>query len=1045
MLAATRRRAFAILCTLATAVLSGTCLVEACESPQDPQGPPPIDYQKHIEPIVSQFCFGCHGDKKQKGDVQLNTLDPQMIARADAEGWHAALDMINSGEMPPEDEDQMSDTQRRLVVRWLRESLKAAAVRQKGERRSVLRRLTREQYTNSLQDLLGVSIDFQQTLPQDGLAKNGFSNNGEVLQASPLHLDNYQTIARQGLRQAIAREKPAVTHYRVTFGKGLGKGKVAGKTGGYQSVPLSPDDFTVQILVDGKVVDAGTAEQLEQQKRIQKKISVGLRGSGQDRFRAVDEGMILLSALPHREKVPQSWQGPSPNLKLEMQRVWPEHGDFVMRVQASRGYVPPLRKQILVKLDEPKPVTELQPDGSPTFPSLAVGKPIVLLANKSDQRKNLRQDGDFLVPVDVPKNSKARLRFDLPADGFYQIDLVHPAVGPDAMPSVRLKCAGHRIDERPELTEQQLQQKRCVTALGAVGMRKGRHHLELGGPFFVGFSHAVITPMAPDHPLVQRLTQQREQQQAAAANLTPSIRALIGTRTDDGMDYTTFGESQPVHAKLGKPETYEFFGRLENLPIPRPESGDNEILSGFLLLGVWNDHLVKSAKETGPPLLVEAIEFEAPYLPQWPPKSHTDIFVESPSRSADEAYTRTVLEQFLARAFRRPADANDVDRYLKFWQQIRGDYETYEDSITEVLVAILCSPRFLYLCEPLDELGQDGALADWMLANRLSYFLWNSPPDAQLQQLVAEGRLRSNLLDQADRMLDDTRSNRFVRRFSYEWLRMDRHANMTINVDQHRDYTRFVKRDMAEETYAFVQEMFDEDLPVTSLVDADFAMLNQNLAEFYGIDGVHGAEFRRVAISTDHPERRAGLLSHGAFHVGHSDGTEPHPIKRAVWLKARLLGDEPPPPPPNVPDLDPGTPGFDKMTLKQQIESHRDKASCRDCHAGLDPYGFVFERMNAVGRFQPERKGHLIDATSTLPDGTDIDGLPDLQRWLADSQRDVLARALLEHLFSYALGREVHYADDEELAALTREVRVAGYRTRAFVRSIVASRAFQSR
>ena len=624
------------------------------------------------------------------------------------------------------------------------------------------------------------------------------------------------------------------------------------------------------------------------------------------------------------------------------------------------------------------------------------------------------------------------------------VALISP-VNPNAMPSVRLRAAGHHLDQRLELTPEQLAQPRLTAPLGVVGMRKGRHHVEVGGKFFVGFSHVVVTPLGADHPLVQRLTQQGQAQEDAIAHLTPSIRALIGTRTDDGMDYTTFGDAQDVTAPRGAPETYEFFGRLENLPIPEPESGDKEILSGFLLLGVWNDHLVKSAKETGPPLLVESIEFEAPYLPQWPPKSHTDIFFDAESRSDDEAYTREVLDRFVSRAFRRPATDEEVERYLGFWKSIRGDYAVYEDSVTEVLVAVLCSPEFLYLCEPEDELGEDGALPDWMLANRLSYFLWNSPPDAELRRAVTEGRLRDELLAQTDRMLDDPKTNRFLRSFTYEWLRMDRHDGMTINVDRHPDYTRFVKRDMKEETFTFVEAVFREDLPLPTLFDADFAMLNQNLAEFYGLEGVYGAHFRKVPVPASMPERRCGLLSQGSFHVGHSDGNEPHPIKRAVWLKARLLGDEPPPPPPNVPDLDPDTPGFDKMTLKQKIESHRDKDSCRDCHAGIDPYGFVFERMSAVGRLEPRRKGVEVDATTVLPDGAAVDGIVGIRDYLVADAKDDFARSVVEHLFSYALGREVGFADDEELDRLLEQVKASGYRAQAAVRSIVTSPSFLSK
>jgi len=1029
------------------AAVSTTLAAIATSSPYwqqaGPQDPVPVDYHKEIQPLLAKYCFDCHGDEDAEGDMQLAALDPSMQARADAEGWHAALDVINAGDMPPEDEDQFSPAERRKVVAWMTGALKQAADRLKGERAVVLRRLTREQYTNSLQDLLGVQIDFAQTLPEDGKAKNGFSNNGEVLQASQLHLDNYQKIARMGLEQAICLEKPAVAHYRVTFGKDRGKGEVAGRTGGYQSVPLNPDDFTVEVLRDGQV-EAGSAEEAKRRRdQIQKKISVGLRGSGQDRFRAVDEGMILLSALPHKEKVPQAWQGPSPNLKLEMQRVWPEQGDFVMRVKASRGYLPALRKQLLVKLDDPAPAARWEKNGLVTNDDA-----LRIAAKDTDQHKNLIADGDVLRPKEVPNESKARVRLDLPRDGFYQIDLVHPPVAPEAMPSVRLRAAGHHLDQRPELTPEQLQKPRVTTGLGIVGLRKGRHHVEVGGKFFVGFSHVVVTPLDAEHPQVQRLSQQGKAQEEAVADLVPSIRALIGTRTDDGMDYTTFGDAQEVHAPLGEAVTHEFFGRLENLPIPEPDSGDKEVLSGFLLLGVWNDHLVKSAKETGPPLMIESIEFEAPYLPVWPPASHTAIFSEPPppAEGADaNEYARGVLQRFVARAFRRDAKEDEVERYLSFWQQIRATHGSVQASLKEVLVAILCSPEFLFLCEPDDELGDAGALPDWMLANRLSYFLWNGPPDEALRASAAQGALRDEIVAHTERMLDDPRAHRSLRRFVYEWLRMDRLDGMTINVDKHPDYTRFVKRDMREETFAFFEAVFAEDLPLSTLVAADFAMLNQNLAEFYGVKGVYGPQFRKVTVPPSMPERQWGILSHGSFHVGHSDGNEPHPIKRAVWLKARILGDEPPPPPPNVPDLDPQTPGFAKMTLKQKIESHRDKDSCRDCHAGIDPYGFVFERMSAVGRLQPRRKGALIDATSTLPDGTEVDGLAGIGAYLSSTAMETFARSFVEHLFCYALGREAGFTDEEELDQLLQQVKRGGYHARDAIRSIVTSASFLSK
>ena len=1004
------------------------------------QGAHEIDYAKQIKPLLTRYCFRCHGAKRQRGDIRLDGLDPDMVKGPDAEGWHAALDMINGGEMPPSKAKQMKDEERRLVVRWLTESLEAAKAAHKGKSKTVLRRLNRAQYSNALQDLLGVRIDYGRILPADGKSEMGFTNNGEVLQASTLHLDYYQQIARSALAQAVFAKRPPKVHYRVTFGAGIGKGLVAGRTGGYQSVPLATQDFRLELLgEDGKPrAPKDNAEKVELDK-LKRRISIGLRGSSSDRFRVVEQGMLLFSALPHREKVPKSWQGPSPNVKLEMQRCFPEKGDFVTRVRASRGFLPPTQKELLVSLEDADAQIALTKDRTLVVPRGA----IVLTAKNSKQRRNLRLDGDALVAIDVPKPSNARFDFAVPEDGFYQVDLVHPAIAPDVMPSVRLHVRNMKLDMRPVLDAEQLKRKRAVTTLGAAGLRRGRHNLRLGGPFFTGFSHVVITKLDESHPLVRRLTQKVEDLNRALLGKTPAIRTFVGTRTDDGMDYKTFGKPVEVTAPLGQAKTYAFRGRLEDLPIPEPESGDTEPLSGFMLLGLWNDHLVKSAKNPGPPLLVEAIEFEAPFFDAWPPKSHSTIFFDSPKRGDEAAYTREVLARFLPRAFRRPLEDGELDRYLRFWKSGRKDFASYEESVTEVLVAALCSPNFLYMAEPSGAASASGAnrLDDFSLANRLAFFLWNSPPDEELLALAATGMLRAQLEKQVDRMIDDERAWRFVRAFGYEWLRLDRHESMTINPDRYPKYTRFVKRDMAEETCRYLHEVMRADLPIWDLIDSDWTILNQNLAEFYGIDGVEGIHFRKVRV----PRERGGLLAQGSFLAGHSDGSQPHPIKRAVWLKEKILGDPPPPPPPNVPDLDPETPGFEKLTLKQQLEAHRDKASCRDCHASIDPYGVVFERYSAAGLKETKRRNLEIDVKSKLPDGSEINGVAELKAWILTRQRKAFANSLISHLFAYALGRDVHFADDEELAKLHAKVQGQGNRMRAVLKAVATSDSFTQR
>jgi mono/diheme cytochrome c family protein len=1172
------------------AISGGVC---AQNEAQPGDGTAKIDFKSQIQPILQRYCFKCHGEKRQKGDLRLDTLDPRMTTPEAVETWTLAQELVNDGEMPPGRSKKPTKAERDLLVAWV-----SGALTEAGQSRSTatIRRLTRRQYTSALNDLLGIEMDFGRRLPPDGKSEMGFSNDGEVLRTSALHLESFQEIAREAITKAIGSEAPPkVTHYRIRFGEGVGKGQVAGKTGGYQSVPLDRDDFVVEILDAEGQPRQGEGEEKRALDAIRKKISVGFRGSSLDRFATVKEGVILYGALPHVEVAPGSWQGPSPNMKLEMQRVFPREGDFVMRVRASRGYLVKGRRKLLVPADDAgsrvglkeadaaadqKARARLEPtrlgawqvagpiferkgetardrryldrsrltfdrpfaegkgiwrpageiDGkiqkyesrigavflgrvieapSPRILDLAIGSDdavwvwlngeeilgadlrrgvaadqnflalplragrndllikvvnfgggfgsyvrdvhdgtlraaapyvleleegaVAIAAERSLATKNLRAEGAALVPKKVPELSRAQLGLELEG-GYWQFDVVHPVASPEAMASVRMEIGKLRLDLRPQMEGPGEVAGFRVTPIGVALLEAGRHQISLGGSFFAGFGHLVASPLPAGHPLVERLEAQAEAQDALQ---TPELRAFIGTRTDDGMDYATFDQPRPVLAPLGESEVYQFRGRLEDLPIPEPESGDTEILSGICVLGVWNHHLVKSKGDPGPPLLIESIEFEAPYLQEWPPASYRQIFFASPNREDEEVYAREVFESFLTRAWRRPLREGEVDRFLDFWRRDRADFSRFEESVKEGLIAALCSPSFLFRVEADAPRDAEGRIDEVTLAERLAFFLWNSPPDARLRDLAARGELRASLDTELDRMLEDAKVRRFVRTFAEEWLRLDRLRDMTIDAGLFPKFTRFVKRDMEEETHAFIEHLIRQDESLLNLIDSDFALLNQNLAEFYGVEGVRGSAFR--AVKLPRAQGRGGLISQGAFLAGHSDGAEPHPIKRAVWVKEKLLGRAPLPPPPNVPELDPDVPGFENMTLKEKIVLHRSRPACASCHASFDAYGIALEHYNAVGLLEVERKGRPIDAKVELPDGAEVDGAAGLKRHLLENARDEFTASLIKHLFAYALGREVHPEDGPELAAILEQVREQDYAMRSLLKALAMS------
>lgn len=1023
-------------------------------------------YLEKVRPILEQNCFACHGADTQKAGVQLDILDPDFINGHDAPRWHAALDMINSGEMPPKKKAPLSAEDRRLLVDWMTQGIDIAKQNKKGKSETSLRRLSKNQYKYSLQDLLNVNVEFDKDLPDDPLSELGFSNNGELLQSSVLHLQTFEKTAREALNKAIApAEKPAIHHYRVSFGKNIGVGQKHTKSAGYLDVTIPVDDFKVEMFDrDGN----GTPLQGEQAAEILKYFSVSLRGSSRNDFVVEDDGLVLFSAKPHLEAAiagrPGAWNAPSPNLSVQIKDQYPMQGDFALRVKA----------QPVLDMSKAKP-TVIAWSGTPQVQLNSQGEPLkgpdkttVVKAVKANKKVGLKfsdEKKSALIPDGKAQNEATFfVHSHKQRAQFYQLDLVHNAGQSGKNYPIEVKVGSLKKIKAQLNTQAVRQNGRQVTSLGMLYLHQGRQTVTFtANKDFPGLSHLVLTPLTQEQVIANNLrpdvlTKPISQQRK------PALIPYMGTRTDDGVDYKHFAPATVLNPSQTESEIYTFIGRMENMPIPMHGTVGDRITSSSLKVGVWNQDLVKNAQQAGSAIKVEYIEFEAPYYPQWPMPSHQQIFSQKKAGESQAEYAKRVIHQFAERAFRRPLEDEETERFYQLWQLNKNQFPRFEDSIKDALVAILCSPRFLYMAEPAEQIAKHTPPAwlqklqsilginlahastdrplvdDYSLASRLSYFLWNSSPDEPLLKKAKNGDLATQLDQEVERMLqDEQKVSRFINQFAYEWLRLDRQQMQNVDVQTYPDYTRFVKADMKKQTEAFLHYLLSQNKSILNIIDSDFLMLNQNLAEFYGIDGVTGNQFRPVPKAAN--SVRGGLITQGAFLTGHADGIHSHPVKRAVWLKSKILGDEPPPPPPNVPEIDPETPGFAELTLKQQLELHRDKDSCRDCHAKIDPYGVVFEGFDGVGRTRTEFKGKAIDSFSIMPNGTELNGVSDLKNHLKQNQEQVV-KSLIKHLYSYALGKDVSFHDSEELDAIYQSVKDQNYQMQSLIKAIINSPSF---
>ena len=410
--------------------------------------------------------------------------------------------------------------------------------------------------------------------------------------------------------------------------------------------------------------------------------------------------------------------------------------------------------------------------------------------------------------------------------------------------------------------------------------------------------------------------------------------------------------------------------------------------------------------------------------------------------SVDSA-TAQVVGRLASRAFRRPATNDEVKRLVTLAGKVRADGGTYEESMSKSR----CKRSWFRqsLSSRLNGLGGQmragkmPPISDYELATRISYFLWSSMPDDELLLMAHRGQLRDRklLLLKVGRMINDRRANRFVESFASQWLQLRNLDNVDPDTTVFRSFNDEIRQLMRRETLTFFAGVMRENMPVTTLLDADFTYLNEPLAKYYGFNNVSGDQFRKVSLKGT---RRGGLLTHASVLTVTSNPTRTSPVKRGKWVLENLLNTPPPPAPPDIPALEKGQL---VGTLRQRMEQHRDNPSCAACHNMMDPLGFALENFDAVGLWRTRDGSDEIDATGELPDGTVFNGVSDLRSLLSTTRREQFVRSLAEKMLIYALGRGTEYYDKCAIDKIVSDIRPQNYRFAYLIAAIIESEPFQ--
>ena len=440
--------------------------------------------------------------------------------------------------------------------------------------------------------------------------------------------------------------------------------------------------------------------------------------------------------------------------------------------------------------------------------------------------------------------------------------------------------------------------------------------------------------------------------------------------------------------------------------------------------------------------MLDYVEVSTPFHAQWPPESHSHIFIESTHSNDEKIYAREILSSFMKRAWRRSVTEAEIDRKLTLFETLRPDCNDFEEAMIEVLSSVLSSPQFLYLAQ-IGETPEK--LTGHELATRLSMFLWCSVPDAELLDLAERNQLgKTNILaQQTERMLADPKAKRFSEQFTRQWLGMQLLDFLSVDKKFFNQFDNDLRNSMKEEPVAFFSEALRENRSVLEFLHSDHALLNERLAVHYGIKDVFGNEFQKVPLPTT--SNRGGLLTQAGVLAMNSDGKDSHPLKRGIWLLENILHDPPPPPPPAVPEIDLTNPDILKLTLKERMEDHRNDPACMSCHAKIDPWGIAFENFDAVGRWREKIGNAPVDANSVLFNQQELEGMEGLKLFLLENRQDQFARSIVHKLMSYAVGRPISFADRADLEQITADLRKQDDRLGTLITLIVTSEIFGSK
>src|SRR5665213_1149814 len=981
-------------------------------------GAPDLDrkFTQTVQPFVGKYCAGCHSGTIPAGSLDLRSYSSVEAVVKDYPRWETVVSKLSAKQMPPAQMPQPPDADRRQVIDWIK-AVKANELRKNaGDPGAVLaRRLSNSEYNYTIRDLTGVDIRPAREFPVDPANQAGFDNSGESLTMSPALLKKYLQAAREvGDHMVLTPEGFDFAPYPMLVETDREKFAIQRIVNFYKSQPTDyADYFQAAWRYKHRAVLGKTAATLA---------SVAADAKVSPKYLPMIWQLLQEPAQQAKQevgpiaKLQGMWNAlPAPEGNAEPDAVRAqciEMRDFVTRIRAHTAmqFAAPLVKGL--------------PAGSQP-----------LLNWKLKQFAAHRRESD---PNDLHNDTDPAPR--VPTIPRY------PGLHREAAPRWAALSAKARAGD-PDLVVPAAERKRYEASFSRLAFvfpdtfyvtERGRYFpddSEDKGRLLSAGYHSVVGFFRDDTPLMELILDDKGQKEINRLWEEFDFMADFTARTWVQYFFNQSGEVQGKGAESGT---------------DRP--ADREVTDSAVIVEMRDAYLAKAVDDPrNDPVAADAIRDHFQRV------DNTLRAVEK-LRAAAEPKQFDALLKFAARAYRRPLTKAEGADLLAYYHQIREkEALTHEDAMRDSVVSILMSPDFCYRIDLQDagitaRSAKSAArpLSGYALASRLSYFLWSSMPDRELENHAAAGDLgRPEVLAaQARRMLKDPRATGMVTEFAGNWLDFRRFENHNA-VDRERfpSFNNDLREAMFQEPIHFIADVMRNDRSVLDMLYGNYTFVNPVLAKHYGMPEVQGKADNDTWVRVDDAAKygRGGLLPMAVFMTQNSPGLRTSPVKRGYWVVHRVLGETIPPPPPVVPEL-PADEAKSELPLRDMLAQHRANPVCAACHARFDNYGLALEGYGPIGEARTkDLAGRPVETTASFSGGVSADGFEGIRSYIHDHREKDFINSLSHELLAYALERSLLLSDEPVVDRMETRLASHGYRFDTLVEAIVSSPQFLNR